>query len=556
MTEAPASVSDMPAVISKSRQWQHNLAIIIGLILVSGGFARFVFEKSMLHGRLSGMPMYDDVVYFVDGMNRLSIYERDGWSGVSRDFVANPPHSPYSTSLAFICFLVFGKHDWAPYIGNTLIVVGTLGYVIALNRRVPGWGAALGVGVMLGVPILGLSMHEFRPDLACALVTAILLCEITFTNSNNRTWQRSILLGGLLGLALVIKPSVCPVTFLLTGGTFFINFCADLIDPTRKISWQRTLLFPVSVILFGLLFYTPYLIIAHEHIFDYIYTNVFGTNRKFNVTQGTWWEHFIYYFNGYAGKWGLGEARWLLAAWSMLGLLFVGGGILSGRRSTLIRLGCVVAACFMLPTLNAVKQPYFGSVFYYTLTFMGIVSMGMLIERFNSHQWLKGGLIALALSMIIYDGSKVDVGHTWFGDNNDAGSVQRAICKAVDSVATDRCHVFLTTTGCISTPMMSFDLLRAGHRDVSVYEWSYEPNLDVDRVITESDIVIASEPGSGMVTTIFPSAKKQSSTLDFTRDSGRFTEIAAIPTKSGAKFFVFVKNAYLASLGDRKVTIR
>lgn len=558
IAEAPASVSDRQAVLLTSRRWQYHLAIIVGLMLVSGGFARYVFEKSMLHGRLSGMPMYDDVVYFVDGMNRLSIYERDGWTGVGRDFVANPPHSPYSTSLAFVCFLMFGKHDWAPYIGNTLIVVGTIGYVITLNRRIPGWGVALGVGVMLGVPVLGLSMHEFRPDLACALVTAILLCEITFTNSDNRTWLRSCFLGGLLGIALTIKPSVCPVTLLLTGAALFINFCADLLDPTRRISRQRLLLFPVSVLFFGLLFYTPYLIIAHEHIFNYIYTNVFGTNRKFNITQGTWWEHFIYYFNGYAGKWGLGEARWLLVAWSMLGLLFVGGGYLSGRRSTLIRLGCVVAACFMLPTLNAVKQPYFGSVFYYTLTFMGIVSMGMLIERFHSHQWLKGGLITLALITIIYDGSKMKVGHTWFGANGDAGPVQRDVCKAVDSVATDHCHVFLTTTGCISTPMMSFNLLCAGHRDVAVYEWSYDPNLDLDvnKIINESDIVIASEPGTGMVTTIFPSAEAQSNTLDFTRDSGKFTEIASIPTKSGAKFYVFVKTAYLASLSDRKVTIR
>lgn len=556
--EANASISCSTSPTKSSNKWQYKLAVIVGLLLVSGGFAGFVFEKSMLHGRLSGMPMYDDVVYFVDAMSRVSIYEREGWAGVGRDFVANPPHSPYSTALAFGSFLAFGKNDWAPYVGNSLLVLGTLAYVVSLNRRIPGWGAALGVGVMLGVPVLGLSMHEFRPDLACALVTAILLCEITFTHSENRTWRRAILLGGLLGLALTIKPSVCPVTFLLTGAALFINFCADLIDPTRKISWQRLLLFPVSVGLFGMLFFTPYLIIAHEHIFDYIYTNVFGNNRKFNVTKGTWWEHLIYYFNGYAGRWGLGEARWLLVAWSMLGLLFVGGGLLSGRRSTLIRLGCVVAACFMLPTLNAVKQPYFGSVFYYTLTFMGIVSMGMLIERFQAHRWLKGGLITLALTMIVYDGRKIDVGHRWFGDNGDAGPVQREICKAVDSVATDRCHVFLTTTGCISTPMMSFDLLCAGRRDVSVYEWSYDPNLDldVDRIITESDIVIASEPGTGMVTTIFPSAEKQSDTLNFTRASGKFTEIAAIPTKSGARFFVFARNTYLARLADAKVMTR
>jgi len=555
-SEVTASTLIAPEAQNNSRRWRYYLVMFVGLLLVTAGFARFVIEKSMDHGRLSGMPMYDDVVYFVDAMNRLEIYEREGWSGIGQDFVAHPPHSPFSTGLAFLCFLAFGKHDWSPYVGNTLLVLGTLAYVVRLNRRVPGWGAALGVGMMLGVPVLGLSMHEFRPDLACALVTAILLCEITFTEQENRTWSRSILLGGLLGLALWIKPSVCPVTLLLTGATLFINFAADVIDPTRSNSWQRLLLFPSSILLFGLLFYSPYLIVAHEHVIDYIYTNVFGTNRKFNLTQGTWWEHFIYFFNGYAGKWGLGESRWLLVAWTTLGLLFVGGGFLTGRRATLIRWACVIAVCFLLPTMNAVKQPYFGAVFYYTLAFAGIVSMGMLLERTQPYRWVKGGIIVLALTMIIYDASKLRLGHQWFGANGDAGPVQREICKSLEGVARDHCRVLLTTTGCISTPMVSFDLLRLGYRNVDVLEWSYQQDLDVKGEMNASDIIIASEPGTGMVTTHFPSADSQLSTLDFARQSPEFTEIAAIPTKSGAKFYVFAKNAYLASLNDRKVMAR
>jgi hypothetical protein len=104
--------------------------------------------------------------------------------------------------------------------------------------------------------------------------------------------------------------------------------------------------------------------------------------------------------------------------------------------------------------------------------------------------------------------------------------------------------------------MITYDMLRNGLRDVSYSEWSYREKIDAKTEMESADIVIASEPGTGMVTTIFSSADKQLETLSIARNSDKLTQIASIPTKSGARFFVFAKNSYLASLDQRSTQRR
>ena len=157
----------------------------------------------------------------------------------------------------------------------------------------------------------------------------------------------------------------------------------------------------------------------------------------------------------------------------------------------------------MLPTLNVVKQPYFGAVFYYMMAFAGILSVAALLEYAQPYQRAKVCILSLAVGMIVYDASHLRIGYATFGSNGDAAHVQREVCKAIDSVARDKCRVLLTTTGCICTPMITYDMLRNGLRDVSYSEWSYREKIDAKTEMESADIVIASEPGTGMVTTIF-----------------------------------------------------
>src|SRR5437763_5515397 len=75
-----------------------------------------ILQYSFNHGRLILYPTYDDCGYMVDGLMRVQMFYDYGWLGVGVQYLAYPPHSPYSTFMASLGFALFGSHDWAPYV--------------------------------------------------------------------------------------------------------------------------------------------------------------------------------------------------------------------------------------------------------------------------------------------------------------------------------------------------------------------------------------------------------------------------------------------------------
>jgi hypothetical protein len=106
------------------------------LLVLSAGilFTAFALQWSFQNGRLTRDPSFDDVVYFVDGMERMQTLYDHGFGGLLRGLFRNPPHSPWSTGLALFSFLVLGVHDWAPYLVNGILVVLFLGLSLLVAR--------------------------------------------------------------------------------------------------------------------------------------------------------------------------------------------------------------------------------------------------------------------------------------------------------------------------------------------------------------------------------------------------------------------------------------
>ena len=55
-------------------------------------------------------PVFDDVGYMSDGLQRLNILDRAGFHAFCQTFIDSPPHSPWSTSLALISFALMVVH--------------------------------------------------------------------------------------------------------------------------------------------------------------------------------------------------------------------------------------------------------------------------------------------------------------------------------------------------------------------------------------------------------------------------------------------------------------
>ena len=100
--------------------WRGRRWIFLFVLLISAVYTAHVVQWSARWGRIAMDPVYDDVGYFMDGLQRLDLFQRSGIRGLCSSLVQSPPHSPYSTLVATLAFDLFGVHDWAPYALNAV----------------------------------------------------------------------------------------------------------------------------------------------------------------------------------------------------------------------------------------------------------------------------------------------------------------------------------------------------------------------------------------------------------------------------------------------------
>src|ERR1700742_1393530 len=117
---------EITSILSRSKAEEPKLAVrtffalpnarwITVFIVVAGLYGTNVIQWSIRFGRLAMDPVFDDVGYLIDGLQRLDILDRSGFHEFCQTFINSPPHSPWSTALAILSFALLGVHDWAPY---------------------------------------------------------------------------------------------------------------------------------------------------------------------------------------------------------------------------------------------------------------------------------------------------------------------------------------------------------------------------------------------------------------------------------------------------------
>ena len=294
--------------VSQSAAIRAVVVILFGALLTAA-----VTSWSFRHGRLILLPDYDDVGYMEDAARRLRIIEDSGVGMFLGEYAKHPPHSPYGTLVGLASFLVFGIHDWAPYVASVVLVCGYFALSDRLLRGLPLWQKLLVFAFVLSVPMVVRSAAEFRPDHASALLLCgglILLLEGPFVGSSFRHKAGA---GALVGLAVLAKPPMFVAAGLLIGWALLVATAADFLAagreglgrnrrPTRQqvaLAWAATLLPAILIPL-------PHFIFAGAMVVNYIYDNMFGQFKDVWQTQGPLKWHLNYYLFGEGGQIMLG----------------------------------------------------------------------------------------------------------------------------------------------------------------------------------------------------------------------------------------------------------
>ena len=522
-------------------------AAICGALALA--FTLLMVTYSRLYGRLLFPPVVDDVAYMNDALERLKVFYASGFRGLVSGYLEAPPHSPFSSALAMVSFGLLGPHDWAPYIGNVTIVFILLAFAVSLMRGARLWEQLLVCVFVLTTPLAANAVADLRPDVACGIVTAaglVLLLGKPFVQSSLRY---RLVIGACLGSALFIKPSISPLTLALFGTALALTVLSDMNQKARRPSLSRITAACVPVGAAAVLVATPYYAVAWRDVGHYIQRHALGSSSALWQVQGGAMFQARYYLDGAGGRYMLGDHLWILLGLAVLGVVLAvrRGGI---EITRLVSFGLVVFFAYLIPTISAVKGPFFAVVFHVLLLLSGVMVMRLLVMGSQARQ-SKGGLAASAVGKVTLIAAVLlgiwlaQFPAAWGVRGSEAVENRNRLIHDIyttlkEKAGSHESSTFVTTFGTVNKGTLRFLALRDGV-ELAFSDLVLSDNLaDYAHSLESADFAVASEPGNGEgVEGRLPSSKVQGQTLALIRSHPDFVQIASFPTSTGKLYYVF-----------------
>jgi hypothetical protein len=516
---------------------------LLGRVLLCGAlalaFTLLILQYSFRHGKLLVPLVYDDVGYFLDALTRLDAFHAGGIIALARAHVADPPHAPFATYLALGSFALLGVQEWAPYAGNVVIVWTLLAFVEHRYRDFPlRWRMVLLLFV-LTIPVAGAAIFEFRPDIACGLLTAagvVMTLDRPFITASPR---HQAVAGACFGLALLVKPAIFGLTIVLAGVSLALATLSDLRAHShgRRAIFRSYLAFALPAVIVPL----PHLVLTWRYYLDYVHVALFAATKPIEAWPGNWLVQLRYYVDGPGGRQMLGGHVYLLLA-----LLLAGAALRLLRVGTDDRLRLaarlvVLLVSLLIPALNPVKQGFFGVTFAILLALLALEELRE-SARDGSFGWGSG-----ATALILLTAGAC--GFRWPPRQGDPGTPatttrNRVVREIYRSVAEDGLrrdlHVVLTTVGRVNPEYLEFLARKEGRKGDKFVALGFEDGPDqVRKAFDGADFVVASEPGNSESYSLLPTGRIEGATLRLVASRPDFVQRAVIPTLGGKSYFVF-----------------
>jgi hypothetical protein len=514
--------------------------------LISSIYTALVVQWSLREGRLAMDPVEDDVLYLIEGVQRLHILDTTGFGAFCNSLLQIPPHSPWTTALAVAGYALMGVHDWAPYVLNGSIVFLLLLFVCAFVSERDGVTRTAIVSFVLMLPLTLRAVHDFRPDVAVALFTAafsLLLVKMGCYDDQGRTEVRDHqFIGVVAGIAYLIKPSFFPHTTVMLLAAMVLAEVCRIIVSGRRSEFSRTVRRTIAILIAALVVAGPYYFFGGQIILEYFLTNS-GTSYSALLAKipGGFQAALLEYLIGNSSKQMFGPFQGELTVFLLLGL---GIAVLRRNWRTFLFLMCGVALAALSLTIIAggdMANIFFGCTWQLIFVLTSLYSLGELTRKWESR------LIAIAFflfSALAFFNSGLPKG-VWTVSKDTArrNSINAAAVHEISTFAAKESrkspiNVYVTFFGTVNSvsqawlalgdniPLDFHDLHRSG---------SVEDNL---AGIKSADFVEVADPASKWLHQWLPVNALQNTFLDHLRQSSDFEELPPLQGTDG-KVYLF-----------------
>lgn len=516
------------------------LAMMLAAVFITSLY----IHQSLAAGRLAcGIPLYDDVGYFEDALRRVQTFYQAGPGEVFYEHWRHPLHAPWSTYAALAGYLIFGYNLWAPYAVNAVLVFLSLVMINhMLSRHHPAVRAALCV-LFLSMPFTTALVLECRPDAFCALLTAYGLWLLASTPLTDMRVAQLVGVGAVWGATMWVKPTVFAQSMLFLLGGLGWGWLGAL--RTRPRPWRLLLRNSALCALTAGVTAAPHLVPNLSRYVAYMQLHVFGSGRQLAVFRGNRAEHFQYYTVGQGGEFMFGGTFLILLAVLAvtLAIAFWRGRAELCRQ--LLALTFLSFMCWLLPTLNTVKSPFFGMAFGCLLLFTVLRCLAAWFkgEVGLARRWSASAAVCAVALLCSY----------WRLPYHGLASDQenRQYAQAIEDVYQElrdhlprgpRTRVVVTTVGHLNENVLRWRFLIDQAEAPVVHSLPYSRSVD-DYLpwLEKTDVFVIPEPGmkSLLVNESFPSASVQEKLVEHFAAEPRFHQVAAVPTPSGKHVLLF-----------------
>ncbi len=516
-------------------------------VLIAFLFTLVQVRQSLHGGRLALPPTFDDVGYLRDAQIRLHVFFDQGPIGGLAHMLRSVPHSPWSSLLALVAFLAFGVREWAPAAANGLLVLGVLLWLARRGRRLPlAWQLAAGA-VLLTWPLLGQAIENFRPDIACGLLTAALALYIVREPWIGAGRRRHYLAGLGFALALLIKPTISPVTSLIVIVALGAATLTDVAREPWERRWREIATAWARCLGTGAVLAAPYYVLAAEHLSGYMYRNTFGELKDVWSLRLSGREQALYYLSGEGGR--LMLAGWFywwiaVAVAALLAALARRDGSAFARVPAVV---AVVAVSYAAVTLPAHKNPFLGAVLPGLLMFTAIEMMVYLAKtRAPEKTTVTGRWVLAALLVLGVAGYRWPYQLTAGGPLTPEGHRQHrrlleTVYRDLRHVGGEKTRVFFTQISAfLNPPLLEYraGLDRLGGFSSRDLQLSKKP-LHLDHELTLADHVIAFSPGNRNALRWLPGYETQSLALERLGIDPELSLVGIYGTVGGGEVYLF-----------------